>query len=374
LKRGIEAGTYRLMGFLVAVCAVLLIAQSWRERYAMNPDGMSYLDMADRLRQHDAGTWLHPYWSPLYPGLLALTFKLIPPDAATKFPLAHLLNCLIGLASLAAFTFFLMQWPRLRGDSRPVVLFGYACFLWCSIEVIGLQTVSPDLLVSALLFLAGGLVCSMSGPGDRKRSTAVWLGIVLALAFLTKAVMLVLGAALLLLLWLARARRRDIALAALVFALLAGVHIGFLSARLGKFSFSESGRLNYAWFVQEGIPMDYGWMGEDGRHGTPLHPPRRVRQQPEVLEFNYAQVPGTYPLWYDPAFFHEGIELHFDLGKQLAVLAAAPNSIRWSHGRNVYVLLAGMLALVWLARRDWGLAWKRLRENAWLVVWPLAAM
>src|SRR5689334_20660973 len=47
----------------------------------------------------------------------------------------------------------------------------------------------------------------------------------------------------------------------------------------------EAGRLNYAWLVQRGIPLHAGWIGDSATAiGTPIHPPRLIFRDPEVLE------------------------------------------------------------------------------------------
>ena len=130
-------------------------------------------------------------------------------------------------------------------------------------------------------------------------------------------------------------------------------------------SFGETGRLNYAWFVNHLEPAWQGWEGE-GNHGTPEHPPRVLVQHPRVLEFA-SPVPGTYPLWFDPAYWYAGAQTRFDVRQQWHTFTGNLTQCKPMIG-----LLAGALALCGL------LAWRRksvalVESSVYLVVWPVAA-
>ena len=51
-----------------------------------------------------------------------------------------------------------------------------------------------------------------------------------------------------------------------------------------------------------------------------MHPTRKVFDRPAIYEFGSDPVGGTYPIWYDPSYWHEGETPHFDLRGQLRVL------------------------------------------------------
>jgi hypothetical protein len=116
-----------------------------------------------------------------------------------------------------------------------------------------------------------------------------------------------LGAVLLVLLAIPRIspllRRKPLIAAATIFAAAVGAHVFVVSRQTHHFSFAEVGRLAYAWLVGREIPAFVGWTGEPPGTGSPTHPPRVLSVKPKVLEFGNT-VPGTYPLWYDPAHFH----------------------------------------------------------------------
>jgi hypothetical protein len=366
---------------LCLLCGFLITLDAWAGRLHMNPDGISYLDMADKLLRQDFSPLVHPYWSPLYPCLLAFVLKVFP-TPAMEFQAVHIANWLIGLTALGTFTFFLTQYLSFQvaakgGESaasfRCRTSFGYVLFLWGTVEAIGLAPVSPDLCVAALVYLTAGLCCRQAAGRFRWYVTAGFLGVILGLACLTKAAMLPLSVMLLALLaiqWsFTTERRPSLAITALGFILVIGPYVFALSRHQHRLTFGEAGRLNYAWLVQGGIPVHVGWMGQPGTAGTPPHPVRLLSSDPRVLEFRDT-VPGTYPLWYDPAYFHEGIQIRFDLRKQSSTIVKSLTGLRYAFGSALYPLLAGLFVLACGAspRQVWN---KLLRSL--LVPWSLGA-
>jgi hypothetical protein len=63
------------------------------------------------------------------------------------------------------------------------------------------------------------------------------------------------------------------------------------------------------------IPTYVHWQGGPGQ-GKPKHPTRKIFDSPPVYEFG-SPIIGTYPAWYDPNYWHEGVEVHFNLRQQL---------------------------------------------------------
>ncbi|MGC8551075.1 MAG: hypothetical protein ACP5M4_15445 [Acidobacteriaceae bacterium] len=52
---------------LCGVAALAILAVIWQGRSYINPDGISYLDVAREMLKGDPGAYFHPYWSPLLP-------------------------------------------------------------------------------------------------------------------------------------------------------------------------------------------------------------------------------------------------------------------------------------------------------------------
>jgi len=371
----------RWIAALCLLCVLVITQQAWIHRFGMNPDGISYLDIADGLLQGDLRRLVHPYWSPLYPCLQAAVLKVLSPTPDFEFPVVHLTNWLIGLGTVASFTFFLCRWLRLRGAGQPVTpsladfrvrtSFAYALFLWSTLQMVGLNLVTPDLCVAALVYLAAGLCCRMA-VCPPKWGASVLLGMVLGSAYLAKTAMLPLCAVLLGILALPwsplSSRRSSLAIAALTLGVTVAPFVIGLSRQQHRLTFGESGRLNYAWLVQGGIPVYAGWAGQTLALGTPAHPPRILSHKPAVLEFKDT-VPGTYPPWYDPAFFHEGLQVRFDLRKQIIALGRSPRDFISAGGDSLIPLMAGACVLCFLSPRGWRRA---VVPNSWLLLWPLA--
>jgi hypothetical protein len=346
--------------------ALLITIAAWAGRLMMYPDGVSYMDMADKLAHGDASPLLHPYWSPLYPCILAVALTLFP-DPATQFQAAHIANWLIGLGALAAFTFFVNSDSPLESLSsfRCRTALAYALFLWGAVEAVGLVGVSPDLCVMAEVFLAAGLC--------RRRpsvTAALSLGAVLALACVTKAALVPLSVVLMILLAVpARIPRRMLAMSLLTFSVLLIPYVAGLSLRQHHLTFGESGKLNYAWLVLQEVPQSAGWRDAATPAGTPLHPPRLLSDDPPVIEFA-GPVSATNPIWYDPAYFHEGLQVGFDLRKQVATIVRSISAFRSATGTILFPVLAGLVVL--------GCRVNRLRfiaqlSRSTLLYWSLAA-
>ena len=366
---------------LCLLCALFITLQAWNGRFYMGPDGISYLDMADRLLQGDLSPLVHPYWSPLYPCLLAFALSVFP-TAAMEFQAVHIANWLIGLIALASFTFFFYQYMRAHiaakgaesvASFRCRTGFAYVLFLWGTVEAIGLSAVTPDLCVSALVYLIAGLYCRLYAGRPGWFITSGLLGIALGLASLTKSSMAPLSVALLVLVaipWFpVQMRWRSLAVAFLGFIIVFGPYVTTLSLRQHRLTYGESGRLNYAWAVGEGIPSHAGWMGQGPTAETPSHLPRLLSSDPPVLEFKDT-VSATFPLWYDPSYFHEGLQVDFDFRRQTSRLLRSGNALRWAFGSTLYPLLAGLFVLGCFASLRQ--VWINLSRSL-LLFWSLAA-
>jgi hypothetical protein len=353
----------------------------------MNEDGMSYLDMAVLAANGHLASLVHLYWSPLYPALIAGLFRMFSPSQEQEFPLVHLLNAVIGLAALFSFSFFLRaflgadtQFTRQSPAKRAsFILFGYSLFLWSALQTAGVHMVTPDLLVNALVFLIAGFVLRIESLDEveallSKSWFAALLGLALGIAAWAKAAMLPLGIVLLALLFIFRGRtfpRRLWLIATVIFALSAAPLFLLMSQKAHRLTFGESGRINYAWMIQAEIPVVFGWTDGGPNTGTPLHPPRVLNSEPKVFEYANT-TDGTYPPWYDPAYFHEGLRIRFLPAKQWHVFWKHLNDLRWGHGRSFMPLLFGFLFLCW--KRDWKTVVLRSREQSWLLLWPVLAI
>lgn len=351
--------------------ALLLGAfDAWYPRFSTStigpfPDGVSYIDLAWSYARGDWAHALNAYWSPLYSWLLALAFRWLHPSAAAEFPVAHLVNFLIFVAALGCFDFCWRAWledqlARTAAASRrdsislppwALLALGYTLFTWSAVSLISLQLVSPDLLVAALVYLAAGLMLRLRREGARPGAAAL-LGAVLACGFLAKAVMLPLAFLFLLLAFLpARNPRRallSLLWAGIAFGIVALPFVYGLSRQKGRLTFGDTGRLNYAWFVNDALQLD--WQGEPPAYGSPAHPTRLIYPSPPVYEFA-GPVQGTYPIWTDPSYWNEGLTPRFDARQQAVPLRWAMETTGRPHRPRPYSLIAGVLLLLLIEAR-----------------------
>ncbi len=319
-------------------------AQAWATRFAMNPDGISYLDIGDAYWRGDWHNAINAYWSPLYSWILGFFLKVLKPSMYWEYPVVHLVNLLIYVAALASFEFFLATFiaDRKKRDQEFLKkglmglpesawwLLGYNLFVSSSLLLIGLAFVTPDMCAAAFLYLASGLVLRIRSSVVTRRTFAV-LGVVLGAAYLAKAVMFPLGIVFLAVAMFAggvsRSSLRSVATAALTFLVVTSPFIMAISYAKGRPTFGDSGRVTYEAFING---IDAWYPGDGGRlrnigggtaedidgpslveAGSLRHPPERIFDAPAA--YSFAQKPiGTYSFWYDPSYWQDGVRGRYD--------------------------------------------------------------
>jgi hypothetical protein len=315
---------------LVLIVIALGLANAWAGRFLINPDGVSYIDMAGAYIRHDWHAALNPLWSPLYPAVLAAGLKLLRPSPYWEFPAVHLINFCIYLAAFACFQFFWTTLGRYIDQQRHIdqeitaaalprpawSALGYTVFVISCIELLGMRLVVPDMCVAALVFVAAGLLLRARMGGESWR-TCIALGVTLGLAYLAKSSLLPLSIPFVFGTWSQSAGFRNSAVRALTvifgLAAVAGPYIATLSQHQGHLTYGDAAKLNYAWIIN-GVPNN--WLGEIPSFGKPVHPHTRVLDYPAAYEYPKAGM-ETYPGWYDPAYWYEGVTPHFDLRQQV---------------------------------------------------------
>jgi len=335
--------------FLI-LCTVLGVVQIWISRYTMLSDGVSYLDIGDAYFRRDWAAAVNGYWSPMYSWWLGLALHLVKPSLRWEFVTVHAVNLIIYIAALFSFRFFIHSVTRALkegntglDDSLPLpewalLSLGYGVFLWAALVLIDPGLVTPDLMVAAIVFLIGGyLVDLRSHPSYGKFAM---FGVLGGAAYLGKAIMFPVGLGLLLILLfsgkISRRRVLGVLLSALLFAMVSLPFIAALSKQKGRLTFGDSGRLNYASLVSPGSPQEH-WQGEPKGSGIPRHTTGQLLEHPPVFEFG-KPVGGTYPPWYDPSYWNEGMQASFRLRPQIRVLIQSV--------RTYAILFLGQLGLV----------------------------
>ncbi|HKY60795.1 MAG TPA: hypothetical protein VJP59_07280 [Gemmatimonadota bacterium] len=303
-------------------------------RQSMSEDGISYLDMGDAYLRGDWTMAINAVWSPLYAWILGLALWLANPSPRWEFPLVHLVNFGIYLLALVGFEFFwrrVGEAARVDAEGREVgfpewawVAIGYSLFLWSSLCLIKIWAATPDMLVAALVYFAGGLLVRIGATRARRTVHAAY-GLVLGLAYLAKAVMFPLGFAFLAAgAVVGKDRRRAFRGTALSVGMFLAVSLPLvlaLSASKQRPTFGDAGRLTYLRYVN-GVPYPLWPAGFQSKTGRPEHPARLVFEDPPVYEFG-APVGGTYPLSYDPSYWYEGLTPRFEPREQARVLLAS---------------------------------------------------
>jgi hypothetical protein len=315
------------------LAAGLALAQIVVGRNTFGPDPRSYMELARAILRHDWAMATNAYWSALYPWLLAATLGIVKPALRWEFPTAHALSFPMYLAAIAAFEFFWASLLRRRNvivrgrvqknlpiPAAQMWVLGYSLFIWATVGDLVLL-INPDLLVTTSALLAAGLlirieIVRMETGGGAPRSLYVWFGICLGFGYLAKAILFPMAFVFLAMMFAIPGRRLwrqggRMALAVLIFVGIVSPEIALLSHSKGRLTFSDTGKLNLAWFNYN-LPYR-NWRGDQPGTGTPVHPTRKLFDHPAVYEFN-GPIRSSYPPWFDPSYWNEGLSPTFHAG------------------------------------------------------------
>jgi hypothetical protein len=317
--------------FLVLTLAFGLV-QVWACRYDLTPDAMDYLDIAREVAAGHWGAIANGYWGTLNSVLLApfLRFHLSP---ERELLLAHLQGILIVLIAFFAFRFFLnsvldtIREPRDK-DKEPseeiglrslpewsLCVLGYSLFLWSSLIIVGVSMFGPDLLVTVFVYLAAGLLLRLRR--ERGLLNFVAFGFTLGIGYSAKAIMFPISLVFLAVSILKVPRWKQNVCSVLAFAVVAAPLVLTLSLQRGRFTFGDSGLLNYSAMVSPGGRV-INWQGDPVASGVPKHATRQISVNPPMYEFN-GPIRGTYPPSYDPSYWNEGRRATFNIRAQVSV-------------------------------------------------------
>jgi hypothetical protein len=316
-----------ILRFLVLGTGLLL---AWGERYSFDGDGLSYLDISDGAFTGHASLFVNAYWSPTYPAVLALLRPVVSLVTGREIIGVHLVNVVLLAFAWAAFEAVfgvlgkVLPGRETREDTggaaqRNTGSFSFVflglVFLWLFSRQIRLGRTTPDLLLSGVLLLA--FREALLGVHGQSRAAFLRLGALLGLAYLTKAVVFPVAIfACVLAAWsvFRNPRRRAALLSGLLaFAVISGVWIAALSFQKQRFTFGDSGRLAYAWYVN-GVRDHHHWQSEEQGLGVALHPTHLLMRSPEVFAFGGVFPTVTYPPWFDPSYWSEGLRPRIEFG------------------------------------------------------------
>ena len=235
----------REVDFLALVAAGLCVVMGYLSLQALNPDGVSYLDLAGAMQRGDWRHFVQGYWSPLFPlitGGIGLTVGRAGPDLV---PVTHIINTVAALGAI----FVLWRWARRAASTEAPSAIGrafLAAFLICSAGLPRIEAVTPDVI---LLLVMTWLGYELIVHGSRRW---VLIGALLGISFLTKTSswpwLLV---AIPLRFWAAAGTtaRRQVLLSSLVCAGIVLTWVVPMSIKYGRPTLGSSGALNYSWYI-----------------------------------------------------------------------------------------------------------------------------
>ena len=322
----------------ISTILALGVIQAWSARHgASSEDTITYLDIGDAYWRGDWRNAINGQWSPAYSWILGLVMRVFSPGIYWEFPTVKAINFAIFAMTMACFEFFLKRLRLFYIESRFAFavtetqwwLLGYVLFAWFSLKWMTLSSDTPDMLASAFVLLAVAMLLQI------EKTRYPWLcfsviGFFLSLGYLSKAIIfplsffcIAIGFAAILNFCRENFRRALVSTIAaiVVFAATSLPFILALSHFKGRFTYSEVGKLNYVWLVNPGsfIVPDRHWQGGPEGFGSPAHSTRQILEAPAVYEFA-SPIAGTYPPWFDPSYWFEGIKFKFDLRRQIVVL------------------------------------------------------
>jgi hypothetical protein len=367
----------KLVWVYFALALLLALGYARYDYYPVDGDGTAFLDISQYLTGGHAALAINGYWNPGYPAVLAAVRAVTHPTRLTEMPTAIYTNLGIFALTMAACVFFTGGLVRLRSVRRAAAIdlgaspqrlvmpanalhvFGLALLVYTLGRELPLGAIKADTLLLALLLVAMGLVLRLMAAtaalGRARLSLYALLGLTLGCAYLVKSFAflpsaLLFVAALVFGLTRKGAPRRNIAtgavLAGVVFAAIAGPYIVAISRQLGHPSTGDSARLNYCFFIDQ-TPRWHEWYHHDLGHATGvfLHPEQVIATDPPVYSFA-AHPYGTFPLWFDPAWWTDGLTPKFWLHGHLERLARCTGLLaRYITARpEAFVLLALLLA------------------------------
>jgi hypothetical protein len=236
---------------LVYLCSALgLVAAAllhWQHRFSVNPDGVSYFEMA---RLYGAGEWrdaVNVIWSPLYAWLLVPIVSHFDDRRLQALEAARALQA-------ACVLFSLWTASRIPGMSRTVL----GAALFGAVVLIPVGYVTPDLLAMALTFWMMARLSDDLEAGRNPRQY-VGTGMLAGLGYLAKSHIAAYFTLLLVLCWCASDRPSRVPgrFRAYVagFMVVAVPWVALLSIAEGRFTIGEAGTVNV---LSHGLFRDTG--------------------------------------------------------------------------------------------------------------------
>lgn len=310
--------------FFVCIIAAGVLQAFAHGSIAYSTDDCSYLDQAVFFSRFDFAQGINWYWSPLYPFLAGMMIRLFSVPLVEQLFAVKLMNVGILAITLLAFNFFVARFIQFVDTFRNVdasarlsrkqwVILSGCLFGWMFLTIGGCHQATPDYLVAASLFLSTGIAI------DIDKKPVAWrfalLGAVLGLGYLAKASMI---PAMVALIGLSAMRCPKLPgkignaiLALACAALISFPYLSALTAKKGHFDLGSSSAMNYMLWIARDYSL-YGDNSEDVEQSL-THHIMIVEKKPRIAVFE-DMLPGTFPPWFDPGYFSDGLKIKVNLG------------------------------------------------------------
>jgi len=351
----------------------------------MSADGISYLDIADAYIQGDWKNAINATWSPLYSWLIGIGLLILKPSQYTEFVAVHIVNYIIYIFALGCFHFFIKQFINFQRylnrnnaenlstfSESALIAIGYALFIQASLNMIGMWEESPDMLVLAFVLLIIGIILR-TRMGSTNYLIYVLLGLTLGIGYLAKAVMFPLTFIFLLISLIVLGNLNKavprIIMSLIVFLLISGPFIIAISNAKGRLTFGDAGKYNY-WLAVNNYNLNINRHWDVSIHhnsGTPKHAVRKIFDNPRVYEFG-TPIKGTYPVWYDPSYWYDGLKVKFDLKKQIIAIKQSLSNYYHLFYPSQSILIFSILTLYLMTHRKLNII-KHISQN-WILMFP----
>lgn len=89
----------------MGACSCVGFLSAYAERNQINPDGVSYLDLADAYARGNWEQAINSYWSPLYSVVLAAVIPKVP--SSWELVTAHAVNAIVFTIAVVGFDLLL---------------------------------------------------------------------------------------------------------------------------------------------------------------------------------------------------------------------------------------------------------------------------
>lgn len=314
----------------------------YTSRFYINGDAMTYVEMGEAIRTGWWGGLANLTYSLGYPAVLSVFQTVLDTNPMNEIQWLKVANfaCLLcAMASCHKLVKIVLDERQNLEDPHHKLLpplatksLCYGMFLVCTLVLIRVRLINPDMLVCALIINAVIVILLI------RRSPLIYkwyilLGLIIGIGYLVKSFFLIYSSILLLTAALCSASlKKAIARLATTFAVIAILSaplMGVLSNKLGRFTYSRIGPLAYAQLVSGS--------GEPTR-------PTVIVVKPKTSLFPSA-TPETRPSAYDIAYWNEGLKPKFDIGTQLKTIIRNIGAIFSQSPWLFFVLI--LLAVMW---------------------------